>query len=179
MPVTTRICQRIAASTTLLVTSAQVTRHGLIVLTGALTQSRVVTLPGQARRLAVCNATSGDWDVVLTYAGGGHAVTLASEGTTLLHGDGTDLRAVTSPAPAQEISLFSAGTLVSSGLLWNPMSMNVPMASIYRTGCQRASASGARNRRKSSGDFCLKSPMRLQDMCSIRNSRPSVWLIDL
>lgn len=98
-------------------TTAQVTRHGLIVLTGALTQGRAVTLPASARRLAVCNATSGGWDVTLQYAGAGQGVTLAAGATSLLHGDGTDLRAVTYPAPVQEISLFAAGTLASDQVL--------------------------------------------------------------
>lgn len=100
-------------------TNAQVTRHGLIVLTGALNQSRVVTFPGQARRLAVCNATSGGWDVGLQHAGGGTVVTLAAGATALLHGDGTDLRAVTSPAPVLEITLFSAGSLAPDQVLFH------------------------------------------------------------
>ncbi len=98
-------------------TSAQVTRHGLIVLTGALTQTRGLTLPGLARRLAVCNATSGEWDVVLQYSGGGQAVTLAPGITTLLQGDGTDLRAIVHPMSELEITVFSAGTLMYNQVL--------------------------------------------------------------
>lgn len=98
-------------------TNAQVTRHGLIVLTGALTQSRTVTLPSGSRRLAVCNATSGGWDVGLQYGGAGQGVTLAAGATALVHGDGTDLRVIGAPNPTQEITLFSAGTLASDQVL--------------------------------------------------------------
>ncbi len=70
--------------------ATEANRNGLLVFTGTLTAARTVTLPGNARRIAVRNATAGGFALNFTYAGG-TPVSVASGSNALLHGDGTNL----------------------------------------------------------------------------------------
>ena len=69
----------------------QTNRNGLIIFAGALTAARTVTLPANHRRLAVRNATTGDFAVTVAYTGAGASVAVAPDTTALLQGDGVDL----------------------------------------------------------------------------------------
>ena len=71
--------------------SDQANRNGLIIFIGALTAGRMVTLPANHRRLAVRNATTGDFAVTVAYPGVGANVAVVPETTALLQGDGVDL----------------------------------------------------------------------------------------
>src|SRR5690606_40493083 len=72
-------------------TSTQANRNGLIVLTGTLTATRVLTLPANHRRLAIRNATSGGQEVRAKYAGSGAEVIIVPGATVLMQGNGSDL----------------------------------------------------------------------------------------
>ena len=75
-------------------TATEANRNGLVILTGTLTATRVLTLPANHRRLAIRNATGGGLDVRAKYAGAGAEVIVAFGGTVLVQGDGTDLYGV-------------------------------------------------------------------------------------
>lgn len=75
----------------LTLTGTQANRNGLIILTGTLTASRILTLPANHRRLAIRNATNGGQDVRAKYAGSGAEVVIAPSATVLVQGNGSDL----------------------------------------------------------------------------------------
>ena len=70
--------------------ATEANRNGLLIFTGTLTAARTVTLPGNARRIAVRNATSGGFALNFQYSGG-TPVSVANAKNALLHGDGTNL----------------------------------------------------------------------------------------
>ncbi len=79
------------ADANLTLTGTQANRNGLIILTGTLTASRILTLPANHRRLAIRNETSGGQDVRAKYAGSGAEVIIAPGATVLVQGNGSDL----------------------------------------------------------------------------------------
>jgi hypothetical protein len=99
-------------------TSTQANRNGLIVLTGTLTATRVLTLPANHRRLAIRNATSGGHEVRAKYAGSGAEVIIVPGGTVLVQGNGSDLFGVGGGAGTlNDLTDVSAGGAVASDVL--------------------------------------------------------------
>ncbi|KZE33158.1 hypothetical protein IMF23_04505 [Chelatococcus daeguensis] len=82
------------ADANLTLTGTQANRNGLIILTGTLTASRILTLPANHRRLAIRNATNGGQDVRAKYAGSGAEVIIVPGATVLVQGNGSDLYGV-------------------------------------------------------------------------------------
>ncbi|MEQ9173114.1 MAG: hypothetical protein RIL09_00295, partial [Alphaproteobacteria bacterium] len=82
------------ADADLTLTGTQANRNGLIILTGTLTASRILTLPANHRRLAIRNATSGGQDVRAKYAGSGAEAIIVPGATVLVQGNGSDLYGV-------------------------------------------------------------------------------------
>jgi len=108
-------------------TADQANRNGLIVLTGALTAPRTVTLPANHRRLAIRNATSGGQEVRAKYAGSGAEVIIAPGATVLVQGNGSDLFGVGGGAGVlDDLTDVSVEAAVASdvlqfdGALWRP-----------------------------------------------------------
>lgn len=115
------------ADADLTLTATQANRNGLIVLTGALTAPRTVTLPANHRRLAIRNATSGGQEVRAKYAGSGAEVIIAPGATVLVQGNGSDLFGVGGGAGAlDDLTDVSVKAAVASdvlqfdGALWRP-----------------------------------------------------------
>lgn len=115
------------ADADLTLTATQANRNGLIVLTGALTASRILTLPANHRRLAIRNATSGGQEVRAKYAGSGAEVIIAPGATVLVQGNGSDLFGVGGGAGAlDDLTDVSVEAAVASdvlqfdGALWRP-----------------------------------------------------------
>lgn len=113
----------------LTLTSDQANRNGLIVLTGALTAPRTVTLPANHRRLALRNATTGGFAVTAKYPGTGATVAVLPDTTALLQGDGVDLYGVAGGGGVEiledltDVSVAGAvnGDLLRfDGALWGP-----------------------------------------------------------
>jgi hypothetical protein len=106
------------ADANLTLTTAQANRNGLIVLTGALTAARVLTLPANHRRLAIRNATGGGQEVRARYAGSGAEVLIAPGATVLVQGNGGDLFGVGGGAGAiDDLTDVSAGGAVAGDVL--------------------------------------------------------------
>ena len=113
-------------------TADQANRNGLIVLTGTLTASRVLTLPANHRRLAIRNATSGGQEVRAKYAGAGAEVTIVPGATVLVQGNGSDLFGVGGGAGAlNDLTDVSVGAALASdvlqfdGALWGPVGVGI------------------------------------------------------
>jgi hypothetical protein len=113
-------------------TSTQANRNGLIVLTGALTAARVLTLPANHRRLAIRNATGGGQEVRAKYAGSGAEVIIVPGATVLVQGNGSDLFGVGGGAGAlNDLTDVAAGGAVASdvlqfdGALWGPAGVGI------------------------------------------------------
>lgn len=98
-------------------TSTQANRNGLIVLTGTLTASRVLTLPANHRRLAIRNATSGSQEVRAKYAGSGAEVIIVPGGTVLVQGNGSDLFGVGGAGALNDLKDVPVGAAVASDVL--------------------------------------------------------------
>jgi hypothetical protein len=99
-------------------TGTQANRNGLIVLTGTLTATRVLTLPANHRRLAIHNATSGGHEVRAKYAGSGAEVIIVPGGTVLVQGNGSDLFGVGGGAGAlNDLTDVAIGAAVASDVL--------------------------------------------------------------
>ncbi|MFN4282370.1 MAG: hypothetical protein ACK4NA_07005 [Alphaproteobacteria bacterium] len=99
-------------------TADQANRNGLIVLTGTLTASRVLTLPANHRRLAIRNATSGGQEVRAKYPGSGAEVIIVPGATVLVQGNGSDLFGVGGGAGAlNDLTDVAAGAAVASDVL--------------------------------------------------------------
>ena len=82
------------ADADLTLTSDQANRNGLIILTGTLTAERIVTMPANHQRLAICNATTGGQQIRVNYPGAGTDIVVAAGEALLVQGDGDDLYAV-------------------------------------------------------------------------------------
>ncbi|WP_337875605.1 hypothetical protein [Elioraea sp.] len=117
------------ADSNVTLTADQANRNGLVVLTGALTAPRTVTLPANHRRLALRNATIGGFAVTAKYPCGGATVAVLPETTALLQGDGTDLYGVAGGGGVEalddlvDVSVAGAANgdlLRFDGALWMP-----------------------------------------------------------
>jgi len=98
--------------------SVQANRNGLIVLTGTLTATRVLTLPANHRRLAIRNATSGSQEVRAKYVGSGAEVIIVPGATVLVQGNGSDLFGVGGGAGTlNDLTDVSADGAVASDVL--------------------------------------------------------------
>jgi hypothetical protein len=110
----------------------QANRNGLIIFIGTLTAARTVTLPTNHRRLAVRNATTGDFSLTAKYPGAGASVAVAPDTTALLQGDGVDLFGVAGGGPgggasalndltdANTAGAINGDLLRFDGSLWSP-----------------------------------------------------------
>lgn len=108
-------------------TATQANRNGLIVLTGTLTASRILTLPANHRRLAIRNATSGGQEVRAKYSASGAEVIIVPGATVLVQGNGSDLFSVGGGAGAlDDLTDVSVGAAIAGdvlqfdGALWGP-----------------------------------------------------------
>ena len=126
----------VMADADMVLTTSQANRNGLIVLTGSLTASRLVTLPANHRRLALRNASTGGHEVTVGYAGGGATVAVAADSTALLVGDGMDLHGVAGGGPGGAASLaglddvdvtaaLNGDLLRFDGALWTPVNAGI------------------------------------------------------
>ena len=120
------------ADADLTLTADQANRNGLIVLTGTLTASRILTLPANHRRLAIHNATSGGQEVRAKYAGSGAEVIIVPGATMLVQGNGSDLFGVGGGAGAlDDLTDVAIGAAVASdvlqfdGVLWGAAGVGI------------------------------------------------------
>src|SRR5690554_4564659 len=144
----------------LTLTATQANRNGLIVLTGALTAPRTVTLPANHRRLALRNATTGGFAVTAKYPGMGATVAVLPDTTALLQGDGTDLYGVAGGGGVEvlddlvDVNVAGAANgdlLRFDGALWGPAGAGILQrvmlpfrgALLRRTANYTVSATGA------------------------------------
>lgn len=120
------------ADADLTLTATQANRNGLIVLTGTLTASRILTLPANQRRLAIRNATSGGQEVRAKYAGSGAEVIIVPGATVLVQGNGSDLFGVGGGAGTlDDLTDVAIGAAVASdvlqfdGVLWGAAGVGI------------------------------------------------------
>lgn len=120
------------ADADLTLTATQANRNGLIVLTGTLTASRILTLPANHRRLAIRNATSGGQEVRAKYAGSGAEVIIVPGATVLVQGNGSDLFGVGGGAGTlDDLTDVAIGAAVASdvlqfdGVLWGAAGVGI------------------------------------------------------
>ncbi|GIX11749.1 hypothetical protein [Elioraea sp.] len=127
-----RALSLVMADANVTLTATQANRNGLIVLTGTLTASRILTLPANHRRLAIRNATSGGQEVRAKYAGSGAEVIIVPGATVLVQGNGSDLFGVGGGAGTlDDLTDVSVGAAVAGdvlqfdGALWGPAGVGI------------------------------------------------------
>lgn len=127
-----RALSLVMADANVTLTADQANRNGLIVLTGTLTASRILTLPANHRRLAIRNATSGGQEVRAKYAGSGAEVIIVPGATMLVQGNGSDLFGVGGGAGAlDDLTDVAIGAAVASdvlqfdGVLWGAAGVGI------------------------------------------------------
>jgi hypothetical protein len=114
----TRAAAAAMADANVTLTADQANRNGLIVLTGTLMASRILTLLANHRRLAIRNATSGGQEVRAKYAGAGAEVTIVPGATVLVQGNDSDLFGVGGGAGAlNDLTDVSVGAAAPGDVL--------------------------------------------------------------